>query len=369
MLPIVLQKKYREDTGVTIEYKPYQFLPFAKIFDKKENGFALKENVNRLRINDDHGVGLKTETGIIISELLHNDPDLRVAILTYKENAAIWKKQMYEQFGLDFHIYGENGKTDSDLLIVNYDKSNVPLDEFDVQVVYGLNYYEKPNVWDKIQSSLKSNPDPLRIFIHSDKWLDNAEKEKIPETTTSLFTVSGFKINNMEVKECESQDKKLEVLNNGSFYKAVIFAKSDKSIEELKNYDGITKNRNEAAEFQKSEEMGSALICTLPFGLDLSNCDCDDVFFYDIFGPKSEIKSIGSVCKANRTSNVNIVYLVDKSNEDAVNKRIEDYEAKQARRQADCEEICREVEKFLGMTVDEINREIKPAESGKGEQK
>lgn len=397
MLPVVLDRDYRKDVNVKIEYKPYQFLPFMEIFEKNENGFELKQEQQQLIINDDHGIGIKTETGIILSQLLNNKPDLRVVILAFEPDILLWEELMYENFGLDFHEYGENGKCDSDLLIVSYNKmSKINLDEFDVQIVYELNYYRKDSqeeYWNRLISSENYR---LRILIYSDHLLDN--KDAITYTNTSSITANKFNIT--MIQECYNGKgektthlkKYLEekCLKERKFDKVVIFSLSDydKELVETLGAEGLYKvipitkdmkfseRKKQELAFSTECSAGTLLVCTHPYDLDLSFCDT--AIYYDIMSESYENVCNGVICKANRDGDVDIIYFVDETNEkkaDIVQQRIKAHEEKQEKKEKDREEIQTKVENYLTMLGNNENtadkkqlEELKKLREQKGEQ-
>ena len=364
MLPVVLESEYRKKTGTDIDYKPYQFLPFKRIFDKTKNGFALKKKEdNLLIINDDHGIGLKTEAGIIVSQLLANNPGLRILILTCPENSSEWKEKMYKHFGLDFQKYNEDNSYNSDLLIEIYRKNyDFDFSKFDVQIIYGLNYYNDDN--SKEMGDKLSNEYLLRVLIHSDKLIDKKDDNTPP---TSASTVSSFKINKSieECKDdkaehlinylCQIEDNKAVIftfrVNSETVLSALEKAAEDKyELEDFSIYSITSKmedsKRKSAANEFCNPKIKSILVCDYPYGFKLNTCRT--AIHYNIDDTEYDSKMNGLICKADSKGDVDIVYFVENAEDkEKAEEYINENKDKLKTKEQDLKQIEAEVEEYL----------------------
>lgn len=77
-------------------FNPYQYKPFFKFFDFDGNRWNW--NVNNLFITDEVGVGKTFEAGIILEELLKNNPNLSILIISPVKLCENWEVEMRENF-------------------------------------------------------------------------------------------------------------------------------------------------------------------------------------------------------------------------------------------------------------------------------
>src|SRR5690625_2045253 len=82
---------FRSLAGLAVDPRPYQFVPLL---------MALRQEITRLLVADDVGIGKTVEAGLIASELLAQGSAARLTVLTPPSLAEQWKAELYEKFGL-----------------------------------------------------------------------------------------------------------------------------------------------------------------------------------------------------------------------------------------------------------------------------
>jgi superfamily II DNA or RNA helicase len=81
--------------GLAVEPRSYQFVPLM---------MALRQDVTRLLISDDVGIGKTIETGLIASELLAQGEIQRLAVLCSPALAEQWQSELREKFAIDAEL-------------------------------------------------------------------------------------------------------------------------------------------------------------------------------------------------------------------------------------------------------------------------
>ncbi|MER7433964.1 DEAD/DEAH box helicase [Pseudonocardia alni] len=86
---------FRSLAGIAVDPRAYQLVPLM---------MALRQQVVRLLISDDVGIGKTVEAGLIASELLAQGSAERLAILCSPALAEQWQKELREKFGIDAEL-------------------------------------------------------------------------------------------------------------------------------------------------------------------------------------------------------------------------------------------------------------------------
>ncbi|GAB7190243.1 helicase-related protein [Kineococcus sp. NUM-3379] len=86
---------FRSLASVAVEPRAYQFVPLM---------LALRQDVVRLLIADDVGVGKTIESGLIAAELLAQGDARRLAVLCSPALAEQWQRELREKFGIDAEL-------------------------------------------------------------------------------------------------------------------------------------------------------------------------------------------------------------------------------------------------------------------------
>ncbi|MER6971189.1 helicase-related protein [Nocardioides sp. NPDC000445] len=83
---------FRSLASLGVDPRPYQYVPLL---------MALRQDVTRLLIADDVGIGKTVEAGLVASELLAQASAKRLAVLCPPSLAEQWQSELREKFGLD----------------------------------------------------------------------------------------------------------------------------------------------------------------------------------------------------------------------------------------------------------------------------
>ncbi len=111
-------------------FNPYQYEPFFKVMEWRDEKGCYMYNGNNLFITDEVGVGKTIEAGIIIKERLYNERDdkLKVLIICPVKLCENWKREMKTLFDLSFDVYTDKNKKRMNFLSVfNNDEENTRL--------------------------------------------------------------------------------------------------------------------------------------------------------------------------------------------------------------------------------------------------
>ncbi len=83
---------FRSLAGISVSPRSYQYVPLL---------LALRQDVVRLLIADDVGIGKTIEAGLIAKELLEQGTARRLAVLCSPALAEQWQRELRDKFGLD----------------------------------------------------------------------------------------------------------------------------------------------------------------------------------------------------------------------------------------------------------------------------
>jgi superfamily II DNA or RNA helicase len=86
---------FRSLAGLNVSPRPYQLVPLL---------LALRQDVVRLLVADDVGIGKTIEAGLIASELLAQGDASGLAVLCPPSLAQQWKQELSEKFGIDAEL-------------------------------------------------------------------------------------------------------------------------------------------------------------------------------------------------------------------------------------------------------------------------
>ena len=86
---------FRSLAGIAVEPRAYQLVPLM---------MALRQDVVRLLIADDVGIGKTIEAGLIAAELLAQGEARRLAVLCSPALAEQWQRELGEKFGIDAEL-------------------------------------------------------------------------------------------------------------------------------------------------------------------------------------------------------------------------------------------------------------------------
>lgn len=85
-------------------FNPYQYKPFFSCMNYDETNIW-NWNGKNLFITDEVGVGKTFEVGIILQELLKNNNDLTILVISPARLCENWEKEMRENFFMYFNNY------------------------------------------------------------------------------------------------------------------------------------------------------------------------------------------------------------------------------------------------------------------------
>jgi hypothetical protein len=86
---------FRSLAGLAVEPRPYQLVPLL---------LALRQDVVRLLIADDVGIGKTIEAGLIAAELMAQGSIERFAVLCPPSLAEQWQQELRDKFGIDAEL-------------------------------------------------------------------------------------------------------------------------------------------------------------------------------------------------------------------------------------------------------------------------
>jgi superfamily II DNA or RNA helicase len=86
---------FRSLAGIAVEPRAYQYVPLM---------LALRQDVTRILISDDVGIGKTIEAGLIAAELIAQGDAKRLAVLCSPALAEQWKRELREKFGIDAEL-------------------------------------------------------------------------------------------------------------------------------------------------------------------------------------------------------------------------------------------------------------------------
>jgi len=86
---------FRSLAGLAFEPRSYQFVPLM---------MALRQDVVRLLIADDVGIGKTVEAGLVAAELLAQGDARRLAVLCSPALAEQWQRELRDKFGIDAEL-------------------------------------------------------------------------------------------------------------------------------------------------------------------------------------------------------------------------------------------------------------------------
>lgn len=351
------------------QFNAYQYEPFIKIFDFKNN---LKWNNKNLFITDEVGVGKTFEAGIIIKQVNHNaksiNKDATILIICPAKLCKQWKDELKEFFNIEFKIF--DGKYVSRLLIVPYSRLNndkIKNYKYDLLILDEAHYIRNinentkktapdtevcPNESDTthnfIKKLIENNDEKLRVFMTATPIFNSEDDyknitsllslgEKEFETTTTLqgeANLYEFQLNiqNKPINY-EEGTREYRIINkvmNKSFGSNTGFIRriTTSSIYSLKNFlDNYENNKNKDGEgYFDNLDPNINTIIELKDSIDKIYKDTEneheDIKFNNLINLIDNIKN--SQCTANTTKGIIIFssfidtgkYLYDKLRED-----------------------------------------------------
>ncbi|MDC3001978.1 DEAD/DEAH box helicase [Actinomycetota bacterium] len=86
---------FRSLAAIAVEPRAYQYVPLM---------LALRQDITRILIADDVGIGKTVEAGLIASELLAQGDAKRLAVLCSPALAEQWQRELAEKFGIDAEL-------------------------------------------------------------------------------------------------------------------------------------------------------------------------------------------------------------------------------------------------------------------------
>jgi len=198
-------------------FNPYQYKPFNKImyFNNQKN--IWEHNGKDIFITDEVGVGKTFEAGYIIQELLKNDPNISVLILSPVKLCQNWEKEMRENFYLSFNNFHQR-KTLGQLNIV-------PISYFRL---YKKNNFNEEKTDNEFEEELYSDVDP---------YLEQELKNKIAKLKYDILIID-------EVHYTRNKGKLWyginELINNNGKAKLKIFMTATPVFNDNSDYENIT---------------------------------------------------------------------------------------------------------------------------------
>ncbi len=156
------------------KFNPYQYKPFSAVFEGKDEGFQW--NGKNLLITDEVGVGKTFEAGIILQEVLKNNPYARILLVCPVKLAQQWESQLREHFFLGFSLFEGLEKWPypnlHQLTIVPYSQLHHGLVQdahFDVLLLdeahYIRNQGKKGSRYGYVKQMVTKKPESFRIFM------------------------------------------------------------------------------------------------------------------------------------------------------------------------------------------------------------
>ena len=197
-------------------FNPYQYEPFFKILKWNEEELKYQANNKNLLITDEVGVGKTFEVGIILMELLINNPNLSVAIICPVKLCENWEKELRD----NFYLYPRNlHKTHvrGQITIIPYThlkSGNIEdINSYNILILDEAHYIRnKNNYWNGISSLIekKENENAIRIFMTGTPIFNKEEDYK---NITELLEKNNksFEITNTLQSEANCYDNILDI--------------------------------------------------------------------------------------------------------------------------------------------------------------
>lgn len=333
------------------QFNAYQYEPFIKIFDFKNN---LKWNNKNLFITDEVGVGKTFEAGIIIKQVNYNiNFKAKILIICPAKLCKQWKDELKVFFNMDFTIFGDNkDKKVSRLLIVPYSRLNnkkienykydlLILDEAhyirnttknnkkavpDTEECPNENENENDTTHNFIRKLIENNDEKLRVFMTATPIFNSADDyknitsllslgEKEFETTTTLQGEANLYEFHLDIQNkpinYDEGTREYRIINkimtesfgsNTGFIRRI----ATSSIYSLKNFlDNYENNKNKDGErYFDNQDPNINTIIELKDSIDkiYNDTENEDIKFNNLINLIDDIKN--SQCTANTTKGI-----------------------------------------------------------------
>lgn len=257
-------------------FNPYQYEPFFKVMEWNDDNKSYEPNGKNVLITDEVGVGKTFEVGIILQEMMIDNPDLTVLIFCPVKLCTNWKEELRENFGFDAINYHDR-KFFGQISIVPYSyfsskKTNNISDE--IKDEYSLmDSYNNEMDKNKIDEKLKGLPQYDVLILDEAHYIRNTGR------------LNSY-INEL-VKEKERSSNKLKIFMTGT---PIFNTKQD--------YDNIIQPLQNNFEITNTLQ-GEANCYDKILQIRLGGIDDDSTVGKEVHCSESEEKIIGKIEESN----------------------------------------------------------------------